>query len=211
MKNYFKNIPYMQILCLLALVYLGVWGVRGTCNAPFFGEHTRDCTINKVYFPRQDVTSTWQIYRNDQYKFEFSYPPVYTIRIFDKSTVRGSLFTVILDSTTIGPGEGGYGPLSSISIGVWDNSKQLSLIDWAEDEYNRSFSNYNGDGFADFENKTLAEHKAISYSWEGLGYGKTVIIENNKVIFLLDTGGDSKTERVWQDFDDVLSTFKFTK
>ena len=90
---------------------------------------------------------------------------------------------MILDSTTISPGEGGYGPLSSISIGVWDNSKQLSLIDWAEDEYNRSFSNYNGDGFADFENKTLAEHKAISYSWEGLGYGKTVIIENNKVIF----------------------------
>ena len=39
MKNYFKNIPYMQILGLLALVYLGVWGVRGTCNAPFFGTH----------------------------------------------------------------------------------------------------------------------------------------------------------------------------
>lgn len=153
----------------------------------------------------------WKIYKNEKYGFEFSYPSAYTARSYTETQVKGKLFIAMLSSKEIGPGEGGDGPVSRISVSVWNNSKQLSLVDWASDEYNKSFSNYGTDSISDFKNETLSGHKAISYSWEGLSLGKTVIVENNKLIFLLDTIGNSKTEQVWKDFDNVVSTLTFTK
>ena len=155
----------------------------------------------------KDETGNWKTYTNAQYGFEFKYPSTYSVKIFEESTVPGNLLGVQL----IGPEKGQYnGPSSYIGIGVWNNSKQLSLIDWAT--ANSSFSNYGSDTLnSSFKNETLAGHKAISYSWVGMGDGKTVVVANSQTILLLDTMADSKTDQVWQDFDGVLSAFKFTK
>jgi hypothetical protein len=157
--------------------------------------------------PSNNNTQGWKTYTNAQYGFEFSYPSAYTIKTSDKTNVTGQLFIVTITNSS---NSANSGPASSISIGVWNNSKQLSLLDWAT--ANSSFSNYgSGSLNSNFKNETLAGHQAISYSWVGMGNGKTVVIANNQTILLLDAGANSKTDQVWQDFDGVLSSLKFTK
>ena len=198
-----NNKGYMSVIVIIALVVI---------VAGYFVFYKKSVPVAQQPIPAQkDQTTDWKTYKNDKYGFEFKYPSTYLVKIFEESTVRGRLFQVILNSIAMGEGEGGYGPLANISIGVWDNSSQLSLVGWASDEYNDSFSNYGGDGFSDFKDRTLAGHKAISYSWDGLDQGKTVIIEDGKNIFLADTMASSNTDQVWQDFDGVISTLKFTK
>jgi|GEM_PF-4360122 len=151
-------------------------------------------------------------YTNTQYGFSFQYPGVY--KLSDKlvdylppDKVRVSFFGIGLVETSKDINEGS----PFISIGVWNNLKNLSLTDWAKAYPNSSFSNFGEKRTADFKEIIIDGHKAISYSWEGLVYGKTVIIENNKEIFLFSIGSIDDNDPVWQDFDKLLSTFKFSK
>jgi len=159
-----------------------------------FGQATSQNTNSKTY-------------TNTQYGFTFNYPSTYTLKTSNTTAVPGEQFGIAITGSTKGTTSA---PASSMSISVWNNSKQLSLLDWAT--ANSSFSNYSSGSFnTNFKNETLAGHQAISYSWVGMGDGKTVVIANNQTILLLDTGANSKTDQVWQDFDGVLSSLKFTK
>ena len=157
--------------------------------------------------PQNPSAQNFKTYTNAQYGFEVKYPSAYTIKTSDKTQVPGELFSINI----VGPAKSeNLGPASNISVSVWSNSKQMSLLDWAT--ANSSFSNYGSDSLnTNFKNETLDGHQAISYSWQGQGYGKTVVVANGQNVLLLDTGADSKTDQVWQDFEGVLSTFKFTK
>jgi hypothetical protein len=157
--------------------------------------------------PSPTPTGTDKTYTNASYGFSFIFPSVYTIKTSDKTNVPGELFWVSI----VGPAKGkNLGSASSMSVSVWSNSEQQSLLDWAT--ANSSFSNYSSGSFnTDFKNETLGGHQAISYSWQGEGYGKTVVIANGQNVLLLDTGPNSKTDQVWQDFDGITSTFKFSK
>lgn len=173
------------------------------------------CFLYKTYFQKSEPTeqqnlvgdemANWKTYRNEEYGFEFKYPSTYSAKMFEESTVPGNLLEVRL----AGPKKGQYdGPPAYIGISIWNNSKQLSLMDWATE--NSSFSNYSlGSLNTNLKNEILVGHKAISYSWVGMGDGTTVVIENGQNIILLDTGANNKTDQVWQDFDSILSTFKF--
>ncbi len=202
MKNNQKGFANLVLIGIVTLLVIGggYFILSGKSKEPEIKEISSTDTSN---------STDWETYINEEYGFEFDYPSIYTVKSYNEPTVRGHLFGVGISSIAMGEVEGGYGPLSNIGIYVWDNSKKLSLVDWASDEYNNSFSNYSGSN--DLKNETISGHKAINYSWEGLGYGKTVLIENNKMILMLDTGANSKTNQGWQDFEGILSTFKFTK
>jgi len=150
-------------------------------------------------------TSNWKTYTNSQYGFEFSYPSIYKTNVISGgSAIQGEISIVrILDIT-----KDAY-VANTLSLSIWDNSKQLSLLDWATQ--NSRYSNYGPNSFnTDFKNEVISGHKTISYKWQGEGYGKTVLIENNQIVLLLDTVVADQGERVWKDFDSIFSTFKFT-
>jgi len=189
---------FLIVLAVL-LILTGIFGVWYFLN-PLPEDQTETTAIVNKF-------TDWKTYTNTEYGFEFKYPSTYTVKIFDKPETPEDLFEIIIN----GPARGQYmGPPSWIDISVWNNSKQLSLLDWAK--ANSIFSNYGLDpAFPnnDFKNEALSGHKAISYGWVGMDYNRTVIIENSQTILLLETGADSKTDQVWQDFGSILSTFKF--
>ncbi len=190
-KKGFANI----VLIILAVLLIGVVG--------YF-----ELAKRSVPEPVSNVISNWKTYTNDNYGFGFSYPSIYTTKIFDKLETPGALFEINI----VGPAKTSkFDSPTTISIDVWSNSKQLSLLDWVKT--NSSFSNYNSDSSnTDFKDETLAGHKAISYLWQGQDEnGRTVVIDNNQTILLLNIGVNSHTDQLWQDFDKILPTFKFTK
>ncbi|HEY4480453.1 MAG TPA: hypothetical protein VJB58_03230 [Candidatus Paceibacterota bacterium] len=153
--------------------------------------------------------SNWKTYRNEEYGFEFDYPSsIYLIKISNKPEIPEMLLAINL------PGDRKpYELIRSLSISIWDNSQKLSLLEWAT--ANRNFSNF-ADPYIpneDFKNLVIGDREAISFLWGGGADGKTVIINNEHIIILLSASASvgSPTDRVWQDFDQLLSTFKFIK
>lgn len=188
----------------IILIVLGLVLIAAT--APF---------LYQKYFAPQEPTealtvsefSDWKTYRNEEYGFEFKYNPSNFVgKTFDQPETPGNLFSIVLSFVTKEYGAPGF-----VSVSIWGNTQDVSLLDWAKK--NSSFSNYDSTNSAwnEFKNETVGDRKAISFLWTGGVDGKTVIIDNGKTIILLSAGAGvgTPTHQVWQDFESILSTFKF--
>ncbi len=194
----FANLVLIGIIVIL----LGVGG--------YFMSQKKENVKSSQPVTSDTDTSSWKTYTNSKYGFELKYPSNHQPKILENLDSSGQLFYWSISEPVFKEGDVGEFS-SSVGISVWDNSKQLTLLDWAK--LNQGNSNYNLDNISDFKNETLAGHKAVSYLWRGelSGYGKTVIIENGKTLFVLGVGADNNTESLWQNFDQILSSFKFTQ
>ncbi len=179
----------------LVFVLVGLVIIAGLIFACMKYRTTSPQALSEDLTTNPSVTDSKQ-YVSEDYGFEFNYPATSDLQVGAKNSVPAELFRV-----NIRGAEESY-----IGVSVWDNSKQLSLVDWTK--ANSSFSNYSSN--ATLKNETFSGHKAISYSWAGMSEGKTVLIENGKFIILLDTMRKGDAAKYLQDFSSVLASFEIT-
>ncbi len=204
-----------KFILLVPMILLVAAGCNSQPQVQPVNQQTNTQPKQETQIPQKaDETANWETYTNGKYGLSFKYPSAYKIKVSQTSSVLGRLLSLSLQEDSKEVNEG----TPFMGISVWDNSKNLSFTDWAKDEYNNSFSNFS-DGFGHKEIPVDGQ-KAISYYSVGLGDGRTVITGNNQIIFLLGAGGPGKTKyepnyipngEVFQDFDKLVSTFKFTK
>ncbi len=153
-----------------------------------------------------DEMANWKTYTNSQYGFEFKYPSAYKLETVGKSQVAGNLLKINLHETSREMPEGTPG----IGVGVWNNSKHLSLLDWAK--VNSSYSNYSAASLnTDYKEGMLLGQKTFSYSWQGLGYGKTVLVQvSADKLLLLDVFSTNQDDGIWLTFENIVASLKFT-
>jgi len=172
-----------------------------TTNAP--------SQITPTTKPTSDPTTNWQSYTNSKYSFSFKYPLDYKVTA---SPVTGNQYNVIVDQKT-NTSEAGLVPIQlSINMATNENGNSLVIttIKEAEAHYIKSFSSNS----VTRKDITVANHPAISITGvlagPGPGEGSFLhhtFVQLNKEVLIIQLGNKSYQSV----FDQILSTFKFTK
>ncbi len=156
---------------------------------------------------KKENPANWKNYKNDQYGFEFQYPQSYRLDISQESSVPMEFVNINMHEPNREMPEGTPG----MNVEVWNNSQHLSIVDWARN--NLGFSNY--DPINDFNSSSgigetiVCGNKTLSYSWQGEGYGKTILMQNSSgTVFMLGAFANNQDDKIWQDFEKIFSTFK---
>jgi len=163
-----------------------------------------------------DPTANWKTYRNEEYGFEFKYPPGFYYEEIKNQTKPVTWLVYIADSTK-SPNVAHY---PEIDVGVLSKNNNLSLHNWLEDKITTK-DNYNNPdpedkdkiwwGVKNINNISLGNLKAISFSSSNYAssFQDNVLIDHGDKIFIFQSittllGAIDKNL-----FDLILSTFKF--
>ena len=153
---------------------------------------------------QSDVPSDWKTYTNTDYGFEFKYPSYFIISSDDK--------TIIFD----------IDEFSGLEISTENNLSNLNLTQWltSSEQYNSKdeidkILNESEVGFSFQQNELRVDDKiGLKHKYDGEGGAVIyVFLPNNNKIYILRLGSDShfyNQENLILDFDQILSTFKFT-
>jgi len=161
-------------------------------------------------FGGQSVVPTdWKTYTNTEYGFEFKYPNEWTIEdTFEKGAIN--LISPELLKALKALQLAGQGDVPPNIIGIYsrDNTNNLSLLEFTK--------NYENGWFTEYKlktNTTVDGHSAIKYSDENVIAGSVPLIATfiqlkNKVLIAQLQYGEEGMVKM---YDQILSTFKFTK
>lgn len=152
-----------------------------------------------------EVLST-QSYASTEYGFSFDYPDTYQIeeRVIDNANRNHKSITLMPKGYV--PPEGGEGP-TTISIDIYQNNlDKQSLETWIK---GNAYSNYKlGSGLITSLN--VSGKEALSYDWDGLYSGHTVVFEHNQTIIAVSVTYMNRGDQIRLDFENILKSFRFT-
>lgn len=144
--------------------------------------------------------------------YTFSYPQSYVVienpieknQGPDFQTESLSLMTRTEYKNLMGSDVPREGP-TSISIEVFENSRNLSAGAWVEtsprSNFNREMGNY--------KNTTLAGETAVAYAWSGLYEGESVAVSYDKKMYIFSVTWMSQSDVIRSDFRDLLASVDF--
>lgn len=156
-----------------------------------------------------EETANWKTYTNSKRGYEFKYPDSYKLKAVETSTTaRESVYLEKDAEYTVGGGFGGSNVLKKgvvISFTVWPN-KDLSESA-LKSEYGTDIST----------KTTIVDNKEgieIVFQPESYG-GRMIYLKHNSIVleFSSDSGFEtskSSQQKYLTEFDQILSTFKFT-
>lgn len=145
-------------------------------------------------------------YTSSEYGFSFVYPDTYLAeeRTID-DVYRKHKSITLLQKGYVAP-EGGEGP-TTINIDIYQNNlDKQSLEAWIKGSSN---SNYKlGDGLITSLN--VSGKEALSYEWDGLYRGHTVVFEHNQNIIAVSVTYLNPSDKIRLDFENILKSFLFS-
>lgn len=107
----------------------------------------------------------------------------------------------ILDGKSI---EGGEGP-TAITVEAYQNPTGLSAEKWAEQNTNWTVSSKN------LQPASVANQDGISFNWDGLYQGKTIIVTKGKLAYAFSVTWLTPEDQLIKDFDMVLNSVVFAE
>ena len=201
-------------LSLISLAVISIWGTA-TCpvlaNKPYQEESWIQSEVNADIL----AESNWQIYQNSQFSFQLEYPLTYTLDSTYENEYPDSSFIHLYSNAdardlTAGKYDGTELPLH-ISISAYENPNRLSVLEWLEE--NTASSNFVDYRIGDYEAIAIDNREAIAYTWESLlgGFADSVAVTNNlnNSIIILTVGYVEESDRMRQDFQEILGTLQF--
>lgn len=150
--------------------------------------------------PKETIVEDWKTYHSQRFNFSFGNPAEYILDTTAENVYKTSGHINFYDKYSW------YGmALPIMSISAYENTLGLSSLEWAQADV--AHSNFAGS----YTTRDVAGEKAIAYSWTGGGgKGYTIVVMKHGsnyivTIVLLDT-----RQQAWQDFEQLVSTFRFT-
>jgi hypothetical protein len=141
-------------------------------------------------------------YSNDTYGIAFNYPDNYVQTekyVADPSTPHNAI--VLYDSANLPAPTNGEGP-TAIVFDFYSNSlSKTPLEKWVR---NSPASNFNlGNKF--LIQTRVAETPAVTYNWDGLYSGKSIVFEHKGFIVHASVTYMSETDKIKTDFDNLIA------
>jgi hypothetical protein len=195
------NWKYILIVVILAVIVGG--GILRWVNKQEISP-TEFPQIPKKVEKIEDETADWKTYRNEEYGFEFKYPPTYLL----KDQLAGEEKAVLLGDKEFPKPDIAPWYHSPISIGPTNQSRNTAMINSLVDK-TTSFVEISGVG-AD-----VIEGKYVSYSGSSNTYRAKIIIipEKELTIWIQEyyAGEISDWDSLSATTAKMLSTFRFIK
>jgi hypothetical protein len=181
---------FLPILIALALVF-GFF--RKEVNLP----------INNIENESKLLT-----YTNDKFGFTFDYPDTYTVEERNLDTGNRYHTSIVLISKGFVPPDGGEGP-TTINLDIYQNNlDNLSIERWIKET---SASNYKLSSDGKLTSLTVDGEDALTYNWDGLYSGQTIVFEHDNNIYALSVTHMTPTDQILSDFEIVYDSFRFLK
>jgi hypothetical protein len=162
------------------------------------------------------AASSQVTYQSPKFGFKITYPNSYTLdKTFENKYPDQGYLTLWKNSDyqAIQAGKlfATETPSSSISISAFSNPNKLSALQWVNK--NTPQSNFNRFRQGNYKSLNFVGQSAISYSWCGLNCGDNIVFpsKNGQYIITLNVGYGNKSDKIRQDFQKIISTFKLTK
>lgn len=149
-------------------------------------------------------TSQNLIYENSDFGFRFEYPNRYKVEEKHLGNGERKHTSIVLLPKDFVPPEGGEGP-TTISVDIYQNNLDKQSIEaWIK---GTAFSNYKlSDG--KLTSLTIDGKEALTYTWDGLYRGQTIVFSHNDNIVALSVTYLSPEDQILKDFDVVFNSFK---
>lgn len=190
-KGFSQTIIFFTVVGLLLI---------GAAGYVIFTAKTPPAPVSSATIAQQASTTDWKTYRSDEYKFEFMYPPAWTVKHWKGDRI----FFVCNEKLATSCGPLPEGVIASFTITVMDNKEGLGLEQYVGSPVNDAKV---------VEITTLGGEKALitvpRKLTAGTYPGEYLWVAKNELVFKLLAGFESK-EDIYGKFCEILSTFKFT-
>jgi hypothetical protein len=142
-------------------------------------------------------------YENEAYGLSFMYPSTYEINEREVGDAhRGHYSIAVLENVAIP--ENGEGP-TAITLDIFQNNLDRQTVsDWIKNSNNSNYK-LSHDILA---TTTIAGKEGLSYTWDGLYRGESVVFEHKDSIIMLSVTSLTPEDKIRKDFETVLSTLK---
>ena len=183
-----QNSWLMGILVLVLLIGGSVWYMNRTSVAPSVEEGN-------------------VLYTNPTYNISFQYPDRYELREREVGTQERYHYSVTLIDKEAFPEipQNGEGP-PVIAVDVFQNDLDTLLIEqWVHGTNDSNFKLSPDDALT---STTVAGAPALSYTWDGLYRGKSVVLSHRDSIIVLSVQWLTEEDAIIKDFADLLTSLE---
>lgn len=140
--------------------------------------------------------------------FKMSYPAIYEIkREYIEEGLNRKRDIVLIEKSAIPPPNTPTEGPPSITISVFEDSKDIELKNWISES---KYSNFEL-GPQVLNEKMVASTTAYEYFWSGLYEGKSVVVKANDKIYMFSVTWLTPEDRIIKDFEKLLTSVTFIK
>lgn len=163
-----------------------------------------------TYADCMSADAAMKTYRNDDMGISFSYDPLYYLKEREVGTKERPQTAIVLvedtnENRAILDGvstEVREGP-TAITVDIYENDRGLSPLAWAEQDTNWST------GMKTTEPASVGGESGISFLWDGLYPGKSVILTKGTKTYVLSVTWLTPEDRIRVDFDALVASVRF--
>ena len=150
--------------------------------------------------------SNSSVYMNDTYDISFEYPDTYELQ--EREVGNGERYryaiTLIDKEALANIPQNGEGP-PAINVEIFQNNlDKLSVETWVR---GTNFSNFKLSPDGTLTVGTVAGTPALSYIWDGLYRGRSVVVAHKGNIIMLSVQWLTEEDAIIKDFADLLTSF----
>lgn len=158
--------------------------------------------------PPPDNNDATEQYVNHTYGISFEYPNTYQLREIEVGNAERAHYSITLADTEAlrNLPEAGEGP-PTITVDIFQNDiDKLSVDTWLKNSNNSNFKLSPDDVI---EPTTLGGASALSYTWDGLYRGKSIVATHRDAIIMVSGQFLSAEDQIVKDYEQIVSSLAF--
>lgn len=156
--------------------------------------------------PDTNTNGSMKTYESEEYGISFEYPDTYTLRESNASKGGQEQYQIVLADTEAlaqAP-QNGEGP-TSMTIEVFEKGGATSTEAWVRTTPQSNFQLSPNGALVPIQ---IGEVNGVSYSWDGLYRGSSIVFEHDGRIFMTSVTLLEATDKIVLDFGRLLQSIK---